>query len=408
MRVAQNGREALELIAAHHPSLILSDILMPEMNGYALCQAVKAAPATAHIPVFLVTALNDAMDIVRGIECGADNFVRKPYEESYLLERIAQALRQPRDTTVEAGTDLYLGGQKVFVNASRQKILDLLISTYEQAVQVNIELHARERQVIDLNMRLSHHARDLEQINREIEVKNEQLADANRMKSAFIANMSHELRTPLNAILGFTGALLMRLPGPLTVEQDKQLNIVRSSGRHLLSLINDILDVTKLESGKTTMANEPVQCQDLLLEMADIMRPLAVKKGLGLAFEVPPETINISSDRRALAQILINLINNAIKFTEQGAVRVTLSQRGALDARVTEFSVHDTGTGIRGEDQSKLFQAFTQLDATSTRNAEGAGLGLYLSQNLANMLGGSLSLQSEFGHGSIFTLTLSA
>jgi two-component system sensor histidine kinase/response regulator len=411
VRVARNGRHALDLIGERRPALVLSDIIMPEMNGYELCAAIKTEAALASIPVILVTALNDAKDIVRGIECGADSFVRKPYVESYLLGRISQMLlerEQRRDIADEPATPLYLGAQKLVINTTRQHILDLLISTYEQAVQVNGELQARERQVIDLNMRLSHHAGELEEINREIAVKNLELAEASRMKSAFIANMSHELRTPLNAIIGFTGALLMRLPGPLTAEQEKQLNTVRTSARHLLSLINDILDVAKIEAGKVTLALEPVQCQQLLAETTDALRPLAAQKGLSLQLDMPEAPITIDSDRRALTQIIINLVNNAIKFTETGSVRVALSQRGSSQAPVTEFWVTDSGTGIREEDQSKLFQAFSQLDSTLTRHAEGAGLGLYLCQNLASLLGGKLTFTSEFGSGSTFVLALPA
>jgi signal transduction histidine kinase len=226
------------------------------------------------------------------------------------------------------------------------------------------------------------------------------------MKSAFIANMSHELRTPLNAIIGFTGALLMKLPGPLTVEQDKQLNTIRSSARHLLSLINDILDVAKIEAGKITLTLETVHYQQLIGEVADQLRPLAQQKGLDLQIALPDAPIQVETDRRALAQILINLVNNAIKFTERGTVRVSLKQRSDGGHTLTEMSVADSGAGIREEDQSKLFQAFSQLDSTSTRHAEGAGLGLYLCQNLANLLGGKLSFTSNFGHGSVFTLTL--
>jgi signal transduction histidine kinase len=409
-RVAGNGRLALEAIAAHKPHLVLSDIVMPEMDGYELCRAIKADPAMRDIPVILVTSLNDPKDIIRGIECGADNFIRKPYAEDYLLNRIGHMLvnqKLRKDQNMEVGIALYLGEQKHFINAERQQILDLLISTYEQAVQVNSELQARERQVIELNMRLAHHAGQLETINREIALKNVELGEASRMKSAFIANMSHELRTPLNAIIGFTGALLMRLPGPLTDEQDKQLNTIRGSARHLLSLINDILDVAKIEAGKVTLAVERVQCQDLVREVAETLRPLAAQKGLALEVALDEQPITLDTDRRALTQILINLANNAIKFTEKGAVRVTLAQRALEDGtRATEFSVADTGAGIREEDQAKLFQAFSQLDSTSTRHAEGAGLGLYLCQNLANVLGGSLFFKSEFGQGSIFTLQL--
>ena len=408
-RVAANGQLALDLIRAHKPHLVLSDIIMPEMNGYELCRAIKADPTLRDIPVILVTALNDPKDIIRGIECGADNFVRKPYSEDYLLSRISHMLMNQqlrRDSARDVGIGIYLGEQKHFINADRQQILDLLISTYEQAVQVNGELQARERQVIELNMRLAHHAAELETNNREIAHKNLELAEASRMKSAFIANMSHELRTPLNAIIGFTGALLMKLPGPLTPEQDKQLTTIRSSARHLLSLINDILDVAKIEAGKVTLALERVQCQDLVQETVDALRQLAEQKGLALTLDLPPSPIVVDSDRRALTQILINLINNAIKFTERGGIDVALRQRIEGHALLTEFVVTDSGAGIKAEDQPKLFQAFSQLDATSTRHAEGAGLGLYLCQNLANLLGGRLYFTSEFGLGSSFTLTL--
>ncbi len=408
-RVAANGRLALEAIRERKPHLVLSDIVMPEMDGYELCRAIKADNALRDIPVILVTSLTDPKDIIRGIECGADNFIRKPYAEDYLLTRISHMLMNQKlrkNQNMEIGIALYLGEQKHFINAERQQILDLLISTYEQAVQVNSELQARERQVIELNMRLAHHAGELETINREIALKNLELAEASRMKSAFIANMSHELRTPLNAIIGFTGALLMKLPGPLTTEQDKQLNTIRNSARHLLSLINDILDVAKIEAGKVTLELETVSCQTLVAEVAETLRPLARQKNLALEVDLTEPEIVLETDRRALTQILINLLNNAIKFTEKGKVRVSLSQRPGENGDIIEFSVADSGAGIREEDQSKLFQAFSQLDSTSTRHAEGAGLGLYLCQNLANLIGGSLFFHSDFGQGSVFTLAL--
>jgi signal transduction histidine kinase len=218
--------------------------------------------------------------------------------------------------------------------------------------------------------------------------------------------MSHELRTPLNAIIGFTGALLMKLPGPLTPDQDKQLNTIRTSARHLLSLINDILDVAKIEAGKVSVTVERIQCQDLIRQTCDSLRPLAAQKGLALMLELPPEPIVIDSDRRALTQIIINLVNNAVKFTEHGTVAVSLAQTLEAGQLHTELSVTDSGTGIKSEDQSKLFQAFSQLDSTSTRHAEGAGLGLFLCKNLASLLGGTLSFTSEFGSGSTFTLSL--
>jgi signal transduction histidine kinase len=403
VRVAHNGRLALETIRQRQPQVVLSDIVMPEMNGYELCRAIKTDAALRAIPVILVTSLTDPQDIFRGIECGADNFIRKPYADAYLLQRIAQILKN-RQVRSHANGDLYLGDRKFVIEANRQQILDLLVSTYEQAVEVNAELQARERQVIELNTRLAHHAQELEATNREIAVKNMELAEASGMKSAFIANMSHELRTPLNAIIGFTGALLMKLPGPLTTDQEKQLNTIRTSARHLLSLINDILDVAKIEAGKVKITPEPVDVQALVRETVDTLRQIAAQKSLDLTVALPDTPLVIDTDRRAFTQILINLVNNALKFTERGGVHVSLEQPAGGEG--VELAVSDTGTGIRVEDQAKLFQAFSQLDSTSTRHAEGAGLGLYLCQNLASLLGGRIGFHSEFGAGSTFILTL--
>jgi signal transduction histidine kinase len=178
----------------------------------------------------------------------------------------------------------------------------------------------------------------------------------------------------------------------------------------LLSLINDILDVAKIEAGKVTLELETVQCQDVVRDVVDTLRPLAVQKNLALEMDLADPAIVLETDRRALTQILLNLGNNAIKFTETGTVRVTLAERVGENGQknMIEFSVADSGAGIREEDQAKLFQAFSQLDSTSTRHAEGAGLGLYLCQNLANLIGGSLFFKSDFGQGSTFTLALPA
>jgi signal transduction histidine kinase len=408
-RVAGNGALALEALRAGAPDLVISDIVMPEMDGYALCRAIKADAALSHIPVVLVTSLNDTADVLHGIDCGADSLVRKPYSDQYLLQRIGQMLSNQR---LRAGADdstgvgLYFGGKQHVIRAHPQQMLDLLISTYEQAVQVNGELQARERQVVDLNLRLSHHAAELEATNRAIALKNVELAEASRMKTAFIANMSHELRTPLNAIIGFTGALLMKLAGPLTGDQEKQLGTIRTSARHLLALINDILDVAKIEAGKIKIKPERLDGALLVQETVETLRQMALQKNLGLTVRVPEHAVPLVTDRRALTQILLNLVNNALKFTDRGEVRVELRQLESAAGLLTEVAVSDTGTGIRAEDQSKLYQAFSQLDSTATRHAEGAGLGLYLCRNLANLLGGQLELASTFGSGSTFTLVL--
>ena len=242
--------------------------------------------------------------------------------------------------------------------------------------------------------------------DRALQEKNVELESANQAKDRFLASMSHELRTPLNAIIGFTGTLLMKLPGPLTGDQTKQLLTVQSSARHLLSLINDLLDLAKIESGKVAITLESVVCQGVLEEVRTTLKPLAEKKGLEFQVCVPEEELVVKTDRRALSQILLNLVNNAIKFTERGEVRVELRRRRLNGTTHTEVRVHDTGIGIRAEDQEKLFQAFTQTGTKGSRHHEGTGLGLHLSQKLAELLGGHIKFNSTYGEGSTFTLAL--
>lgn len=236
--------------------------------------------------------------------------------------------------------------------------------------------------------------------------KNIELEKAGRAKDRFLATMSHELRTPLNAILGFTGTLLMRLPGPLTADQERHLQTVRSSARHLLSLINDLLDLAKIESGKVEVGLLPVVCQDVLSEVMQSLHPLAEDKGLHLSVEMPEDPITILTDHRALSQILINLTNNAIKFTQKGSVRLTVSASNSNHDRTIAIRVTDTGIGIKQEDQNSLFEAFTQIRSAARQQSEGSGLGLHLSQKLATLLGGNISVQSRYGQGSTFTLQL--
>jgi protein-histidine pros-kinase len=245
---------------------------------------------------------------------------------------------------------------------------------------------------------------DRKRVERALHEKNVELEKASLAKDRFLASMSHELRTPLNAIIGFTGTLLMRLPGPLTADQDHQLQTVRTSARHLLSLINDLLDLARIESGNVDLEIESVACQLILNEVITALRPLAEAKGLTFELSMPAQDVVVRTDRRALSQILINLTNNAIKFTEGGLVRLEIAGPAA-DASAIEIRVIDTGMGIKPEDQEKLFKAFTQLTAATGRY-DGTGLGLHLSQELARLLGGSIGFTSEFGHGSTFILSL--
>lgn len=245
---------------------------------------------------------------------------------------------------------------------------------------------------------------DRKRFEQTLQEKNIELENANQAKDRFLATMSHELRTPLNAIIGFTGTLLMKLPGPLTKDQEKQLRTVQSSGKHLLALINDLLDLAKIEAGKVDLHLEPTSCQGVLEEVVTTLRPQAEKKGLSLTTTLPSSDMVLDTDRRALSQIVLNLTNNAIKFTEQGSVHLKLYREQANGQVI--ISVEDTGIGILAENQAKLFEAFSQVDPTSRRRYEGTGLGLHLSQRLALLLGGRITFDSQYGKGSTFRLLL--
>jgi PAS domain S-box-containing protein len=264
-------------------------------------------------------------------------------------------------------------------------------------------------EVLEINRDITREATEQEirqLFARALQDKNVELEKANLAKNRFLATMSHELRTPLNAIIGFTGTLLMRLPGPLTPDQERQLRTVQTGGRHLLSLINDLLDLAKIESGKLELRREPVNCREILDEIASYLRPMAEMNDVLVSIETPSHELQVQTDRRALHQILLNLGNNAVKFTKAGSVRLKVQEQMIGNIPVVEFAIIDTGIGICLDDHHKLFQPFSRLDTSSQQSYQGTGLGLYLSQKLAELLSGQITFETEFGKGSTFRLRL--
>jgi len=283
-----------------------------------------------------------------------------------------------------------------------KSLKDTEIDLIEHRDHLETMVKDRTSQLEDANEKLSAEIKERIQTLNELAVAKEHAESADRLKSAFLATMSHELRTPLNSIIGFTGIILQGIVGPLNDEQKKQLNMVRGSALHLLSLINDVLDISKIEAGQLQIAHEDYNLRQTIEKAVESARPLADKKGLELTCSISPEIENITGDRRRVEQILLNLISNAIKFTEKGSVKIECEPE---DGKTT-IRVIDTGIGIRNEDMETIFKAFRQIDSGITRKYEGTGLGLSICKRLVELMGGKIWVTSVWGSGSTFGFNL--
>jgi signal transduction histidine kinase/CheY-like chemotaxis protein len=286
-----------------------------------------------------------------------------------------------------------------------------LLRTLDELRQRQGELAVAHKQLQERELTLSQLNEELENTNRgvvalyaELEDKADFLGRASEMKSRFLSNMSHEFRTPLNAVTGLTRLLLDRVDGELTPEQEKQIRLIRGAAESLTELVNDLLDLAKVEAGKVTVRPTEFDIASLFGGLRGMLRPLlAANSSVELIFEEPPELPPLRTDESKVSQILRNFISNALKFTEKGEVRVAAAT-GANDTVI--FSVADTGIGIAREDQSRIFEEFAQVEGPHQKRAKGTGLGLPLVKKLAGLLGGHVGLQSTVGVGSTFRVEL--
>ncbi len=702
VHAAANGAKALEILDDKGPDIVISDVLMPEMNGYELCRRMRADERFKHLPVILVTTLSDPTDVIKGLECGANNFIVKPYDEKYLINRIQYLFANfelRKNMKAEMGINVIFSGENYFITAERLQILDLLLSTYENAYHQNLELIRAQNELRNLNERLEElvkertaelvdanqrlqlelaerkkaeeallvseicyrrlfesakdgilildedtgritdinpflmemlgytkkellgkrpwdigelknaglsrdsyvtlqkegyiryedlpletkdkrsvevefvsnsyyvnhkkviqcNIRDITERKRaeralerirnqyktilqaagdgiigvdeegritfvnpaaekmfgydageligqpghtlwrhsrieaglcsrekrlitkafrdgktnsgidevfwvkdgasipveytttpiqegdadagmvvvlrdvtqrkmfqEAEVRRIAADTANKAKSDFLANVSHELRTPLNAISGFSEVLLDELYGKINDKQREYVNNIFDGGKHLLNLINDILDLSKVEAGKMKLEVGRFLLKDELNSSLALLKEKAVKHGIRLDYEIAPEADGeIEADERKFKQIMYNLLSNAVKFTPDGGA-VSVKARSISDLRLPvedlqseiknrtsaihgdfiEISVEDTGIGIAPGDIPKLFHEFTQLEAGYTKSHDGTGLGLTLTKRLVELHGGSIGVTSEVGKGSTFVFAI--
>ena len=357
---ASNARDARRLLDSRRPALIFLDIQMPEESGLTLLpQMLRDFPEAV---VVMMTAYGSEQVAAEALRGGADDYIAKPID----LQRLRELLDRNLD--------------KQRLRAERQG----LVSRLKDSNRYLMRQHAALRQADE----------EILQVNRQLE-------KSNRYKSEFLANMSHELRTPLNAILGFSEILLDLTMNLTAGERTEFLRNIHSSGQHLLGLINDILDLAKVEAGKMELHPEPLQVVDALHEVTAILEPMARQQGLRLTTMGTAEPV--AADRSKFKQVLYNLLSNAIKFTPPPG-KITVVIKDTADQIVV--SVHDTGIGMKPEDLPKLFREFEQIDGSYTRRYQGTGLGLALCKRFVEMHGGRIWAESQFGTGSTFTFTI--
>jgi signal transduction histidine kinase len=331
------GDDCMRQVYTVRPELIILDVMMPGIDGFEVCRRIRSDPDLVHIPVLMVTGLDDEESIELAFQVGATDFLVKPIKWSLLVYRVRFMLR---------------------------------LSTVEQNTRDALNL----------------------------------AETANRAKSSFLANMSHELRTPLNAIIGFSDFMRSK---PLTVEAHREYaEHIHESGSHLLRIVTDVLDLSRVDAGKTELNDDIVEIEPLIRASVLLVSERAAEHAIDLCVSICAPLPLIRADQVRLKQILINLLSNAVKFTPyNGQIHVNVDQNANGDV---VFVVRDTGIGMAAEDIPRIQQPFVQLDDVATKRYEGTGLGVPLALAMAKLHGGSLDFESQLGVGTTVTLTLPA
>ena len=376
-----NAEEAYIAVIYEKPELIISDIVMPGMDGYEFCQKIKSNPESAKIPVILLTSLQDPHDIIKGLQAGADNFITKPYNNKYLYSRI-QYLLINRDIrfagSAEMVIEMVFRGQKYQINSDKKQILDLLLSVYEAAIQRNDELTAMKAQ---------------------LETTNEHLKQANQDLDAFSRTVSHDLKTPLNGILGFSDLLLNDSEYIVDDETKKILRVINESANSMSELIVDLLKFSR--SGQLEIEQEPVNLSEIASEVMANILSRDISRKVKVTIE---QNLHAKADPKMIRLVLDNLLGNAFKYSGLNEdAEIIFGRKNSYGH--DSFFVQDDGIGFDMSQTDKLFQPFQRLNFQP--EFKGTGVGLSTVKRIIEKHGGQIWAESEVGKGAIFYFTLS-
>ncbi len=466
--VAENGETALKRISHINPDIILLDVKMPGIDGFETCSRLKAQEKIKDVPIIFMTAVADTAEKLKGFELGAIDYILKPFQatevvarvEKHLMisqlqkrleaqntqlqqeiikrEQIEKSLRESEmknSLLLQHSPDLIMNverdGRITYINHSiafisetviDKKFIAFLPSEYHEQYSQALHKVFEEKQADSFEYKNSDDqyffARvvPIEWDNEIVSAmvistniterrKNAELEQAVRLKDEFLANMSHELRTPLSAVLMMSEILMENAYGKLNEKQLKTVEHIDTSARHLLSLINDILDLSKITAGQLELQLGPVNVTAVCNASLVFIKEIAAKKKIKVLFVADNNIDTLVLDERRFKQILVNLLNNAIKFTPEGG-RVILEVEGEKCRNLVHFNILDTGIGIPENQIERLFQPFVQIDGSLSRSHEGTGLGLSLVHKLTEMHGGNVNVKSTVCKGSQFIVSI--
>jgi len=370
---ASTGLDGIKKAQKFRPDLILMDLQLPSMSGYEATTRIHSIDSLKHIPIVAVTGNNTQEEREKSLAAGCSGFISKPIDLFKLRIDIEE----------------YISGKKF--EAVPEQTRNKYFRKYSE----------------ELVAKLQYRVEELTEANEEMTRLNEELARINQFKDEFMANMSHELRTPLNSIIGFSEILVDGLAGDINEEQQEFINNILSSGKHLLLIINDILDMSKIRSGRMKLYLESVNCDDLITDIRQTISGVIQGKHQQFTQVVSDKITTLNIDKKKVKQVLLNLLGNANKFTpDGGSIELRISPALQNGESAVRFSVADSGIGISPENFELIFDEFRQVDGSHSREYEGTGLGLPIAKKLVELHGGRIWVESKVNHGTTFHFTL--